>query len=323
MQYTTIRGINARVSRIAQGLMHVVRDEREESFALLDAVLKAGINLFDGAHVYAGGKGDRVFGEWVRSRGVRDKVILLDKVCHHNPDRKRVTPFDLAGDLHDLLARLQFDYIDILALHRDDPDVPVGEIVDMLNEQVAAGRARCLGASNWTHERIAEANEYAEEHGRMGFAVSSPHFSLAEPQCEIWKDGVSIAGASQAAATQWYADHDVRVVPWSSLSGGFFSGRFDRAEIESRPSDPPDYIVRCFRTEDNLARLDRCFELAASKGVSVPQVAVAWLLHHPVGCIPLLGARTPEEVESNAAATGIELTDAEFAYLDLRRDQPM
>lgn len=322
MKYGEVPGVDKPVSRIAQGLMMIgTGDKLDWSFELLDGVFELGINTFDSSHIYGGGDCDRAFGRWVAERGIRDKVVMLDKCCHHNDARRRVTPFDLTSDLHDCLARLGFDHIDIFVLHRDDPSAPVGPIVEVLNEHKAAGLIGAFGGSNWQYTRVAEANEYAYKHSLTPFAVSSPHFSLAEMVEEPWAECASIAGPDHAADREWYAEHGVALFPWSSLSRGFFSGRWDRAKMEAADDDEKDIAVRCFRSEDNLKRLDRAWELAEAKGVSVPQLVTAWVTHYPLNIFPLIGVWKPEEARQNVEALDLELTPAEMDYLDLKRDE--
>jgi aryl-alcohol dehydrogenase-like predicted oxidoreductase len=186
MQYGTVEGVDKPVSRLVLGTMIISVQEPERSFALLDAVLELGGNTLDTAHGYAGGNSERGIGQWMAERGNREQVVVITKGCHHNADRKRVTPYDLAADLHDSLARLQTDYIDVYLLHRDDPDLPVGPIVEALNEHWQAGRIRAFGGSNWTHGRIQEANEYADAHGLRPFTASSPNYGLAEQVLDPW-----------------------------------------------------------------------------------------------------------------------------------------
>ena len=172
MRYDEVRGVGKRVSRLVQGTIMLRSEELEPGLELLDAVYGLGCNSFDTAHVYGGGEGERVLGQWIESRGVRDEVVILTKGAHHNADRRRVTPFDIASDLHDSLARLRTDYVDLYLLHRDDPSVPVGPIVEALNEHLTAGRIRAFGGSNWSAERIRKANEYAKAHGLVPFSAS-------------------------------------------------------------------------------------------------------------------------------------------------------
>ena len=140
MEYGAIAGVDKPVARLVLGTMIISAREQERSNALLDAVFEQGGNAFDTAIVYAGGESERGLGAWMEARGNREQVVIISKGCHHNADRKRVTPFDLAADLHDSLARLRTDYVDVYLLHRDDPAVEVGPIVEAFNEHLAAGR---------------------------------------------------------------------------------------------------------------------------------------------------------------------------------------
>ena len=195
MQYGNVQGIKKKISRIVQGSIMLNRSNKEAGFDLLDAAWQAGITTYDSAHGYGGGEVDRMLGLWMEERGNRDEIVIIGKGAHLNQDRNRVTPYDIASDMADSLVRLRSDYIDLYLLHRDDPAVPVGPIVEALNEHHAAGRIHAFGGSNWTPERLAEANEYADKRGLVPFAASSPNFSLADQIAEPWKDCLSIAGS--------------------------------------------------------------------------------------------------------------------------------
>jgi aryl-alcohol dehydrogenase-like predicted oxidoreductase len=318
VKYGKVPGVKKPVSRLVQGIIMLAKLGEERSFELLDAVLGAGINTFDSAHVYGGGECDRIFGRWVRERGIRNEIVILDKGAHHNADRRRVTPFDVTADLHDCLARLGFDAIDLFLMHRDDPGVPVGPLVEVFNRHIEDGLIGSYGGSNWSHLRIHQADEYAEEHGLLPFAVSSPHFSLGEAFDDPWGNSISITGNVNEEARHWYQKRGMALFPWSSLCGGLFSLRFTRTNLESF-DDPADRLcVRCYCREDNFRRLDRAKEMAAAKGATVPQIALAYLLNHELDCYPLMAAYTPEQAGENAGAVEIELSSDERAWLDLR-----
>jgi aryl-alcohol dehydrogenase-like predicted oxidoreductase len=321
MEYGKVKGLDKPVSRIAQGTMVLRPDKAEQGFALLDAVFAAGCNTFDAAHLYGGGSCERLLGQWIEERGLREQVVILTKAAHHSADRKRVTPFDIAADLHDSLARLRTEYIDLYVLHRDDPAVPVGPIVEVLNEYRAKGRIRVFGGSNWTTERLQEANEYAEAHGLVPFAVSSPNFSLAEQVEAPWADCVTISGPQNAAARAWYAAQRMPLFTWSSLARGFFSGRLTRQNFEEiKPTLDPS-TVRAYCCEANFQRLDRAGELARERDRSVPQIALAYVLQQPLEIYALVGCETPEEFLANTGALEIALTQEEMEWLDLRRQR--
>lgn len=322
MKYGEIPGVGKRVSRLAQGTMMITTSEREQSFALLDEVYALGGNTFDTAHVYQSGNSERVLGQWMAARDLRDKIVVIGKGAHHNQDRRRVTPHDITSDIFDTLARLQTDYIDIYMLHRDDPSVPVGPIVEVLNEHVDAGRIRAFGGSNWTVERIREANSYAGERGLIPFAVSSPQYSLAEQVEEPWKECVALGGAGRESDREWYAKEKIAVFAWSSLASGFFSGRFTRENLDQKTSYFEQLCVRCYCYEDNFRRLDRATELAGAKGVTTAQIALAFVLCSPINVFPIVGCATGAEFESNADALEITLTQQEMDWLDLRTERP-
>ncbi|MDA3963432.1 MAG: aldo/keto reductase [Planctomycetota bacterium] len=305
-------------SRIALGTMIVNRNERERSFALLDAALAAGITTLDCAHGYAGGESERCIGDWLTDRGCRDAVTILTKGCHPNADRKRVTPDDIGSDLRDSLARLKTDQVDIWLLHRDDTSVPVDEIVDCLARHHAAGRIGAYGGSNWTHQRIAEANAYAASKGLPAFTASSPNFSLAEQVNDPWGPGcVGIGGPQQAEARAWYAEQDIRIFCYSSLARGLFSGRITRDNF----SDVADgACATAYCHEVNFRRLDRAQALADARGLSVAQVAMAWVLNHSLDVVACCGAANAEEIAGVVAAAEAKFDQVTMDWLDLVSD---
>ncbi|MCL4506824.1 MAG: aldo/keto reductase [Chloroflexi bacterium] len=315
-----IEGVEKRVSRLVQGTMMVSSRELDYSFGLLDAIYAQGCNTFDTAHVYGGGDNERTVGRWVNERGLRDKVVIIGKGAHHNQDRKRVTPFDISADLHDSLARFKFDYIDIYLLHRDDTDVPVGPIVEALNEHYHAGRIHAFGGSNWSYQRIEEANEYARRHALVPFIASSPNYSLAEQVKEPWPGCVTISGPTNREARKWYASREMALFTWSSLAGGFFSGRFDRDTVVSDDNYFDKLVVDCYCYPQNFERLDRVKVLAEERGVSIPQIALAYVMNQPQNIYALTGARSSDEFLVNSAALDIHLSDTDLAWLDLERD---
>ena len=264
MKYGRIPGIDKPVSRILQGTsLQGPPDLLEKASALdygldlLDGCYESGVTTFDTGHNYGGGKAERLLGKWMTSRSLRDKVVVLTKGAHHNSDRRRVTPFDISSDLHDSLARLQTDQIDLYLLHRDDPSVPVGPIIDALNEHKEAGRIRVFGASNWTHGRIAEANAYADAKGLTSFTVSSPNFTLAVETEPPWENCISISGDPGTEARDWYATHEMPLFLWSSMAQGFFSGRFNRVTFDSYRDQIPESCLRAYCHDASPARRSR------------------------------------------------------------------
>lgn len=316
MQYGEIPGIPKPISRVVQGTIMIHSGALEQSFALLDEVLAAGGNTFDTARVYNRGDSEVALGRWIRERGVRDQVVVISKGAHPRDGRKRVTPEDITTDIMTSLENLGLDFIDVYLLHRDDPEVPVGPIVEVLNEHQKAGRIGVFGGSNWSHERIAEANAYAEQCGLSPFALSSPNFSLAEWAKEPWPGCITLSGQNNRAAREWYTQTQLPVFTWSSLAGGFFSGRFTPDNLNTF-NDPMDKVcVDSYCFDENFKRLDRVKTLAQQKGVSLAQVALAYVLKQPMNIFALVGSRTGEEFRANAAALDVSLTPEECTWLE-------
>ncbi|MEE2657142.1 MAG: aldo/keto reductase [Candidatus Latescibacterota bacterium] len=319
MEYGQPAWSTKEISRILQGTIMLTEEDLRGGFDLLDAVWATGMNAFDTAALYGGGTCERVLGQWMEARGVRDRCFIICKSAHHSGDRRRVTPFDITADMHDSLARQRTDYQDLHLLHRDDPDVEVGPIVEILNEHKAAGRIRAFGGSNWTPQRIEKANEYADKHSMDGFVASSPNFSLADEKEAPWEGCLSISGPSREADREWYLKHHMPLFTWSSLARGFFSGYLTRDNAESLREEIDGSSVASYWNEDNWKRLDRVHELSAEKGASVPQIALAWVLRQPgLDVYALVGARTAEEAKNNTAVFNLTLSNEEMAWLDLR-----
>lgn len=316
MAYGRIVGIDKPVSRLVQGTVMISSADEAASFGLLDEVYALGCTTFDTAHGYGGGDCERAFGRWVNARGLRDELVIIGKGAHHNADRKRVTPYDITADLYDSFARFGFDYVDLYILHRDDPSVPVESIVDVLNEHKRAGRIGAFGGSNWSHTRIAEANRYAAAQGLEPFTVSSPNFSLAEQVQAPWEGCVSISGPSGKEARAWYEAQGTPLFTWSSLAGGFFSGRFRRDNLDSFTSYLDKLCVTSYGVEDNFRRLDRAEALAAEKGLSLPQLALAYVMSQPLDIYALVGCNSGAEFAANVAALTTKLTEAENRWLE-------
>ncbi len=316
MKYGHVPGIDKPISRLVQGSMMISSRDLEGTFALLDAVFEAGCTAFDLAHVYGGGDVERTFGRWVRERGLRDAIVVITKGAHHNQDRRRVTPFDITADLHDSLARLQMDKIDLYLLHRDDPGVSVGPIVEILHEHKSAGLIGAFGGSNWGHTRVRDANAYAAAHGLTPFAASSPQFSLAAMVAPPWEGCVSISGPDGREAREWYAQTGLALFTWSSLAGGFLSGRYRPDNLDSLTEGRDQLVKRSYVSRTNFERLERAQRLAAARGLTLPQVALAYSQNHPLNLFSLVGCRSLAEFADNAVALETPLTAEEIIWLE-------
>ncbi len=322
MRYGSIPGVGERVSRLVLGSMVFgTETERfENTCQLLDRFVEAGGTTVDTARVYGRGSSERAFGEWLKKRECRDRVVVIGKGAHHDSQtfERRVNPAAIHEDIQTSLHEMQLDRIDIYILHKDDPDVAVGPIVEALNEEVAAGRITAFGGSSWTHQRIAEANAYAAAHGLQPFKVSSPNLALAVPNEPMWVGCVSIAGDAEAQA--WYAESRMPIFAWSSQARGFFSGRYSPEMTEGATQDAQN-VIRTYYSAANWERYRRAGELAREKGRSRSQIALAWVLHQPLEVYALIGPANVAELDDCLAALEVEMTPDEVAWLNLEGER--
>jgi 1-deoxyxylulose-5-phosphate synthase len=286
------------LSRLVLGTMVLSTADFEAGAALLDEYVRLGGNVIDTARVYGDGESERALGAWLERRAdIRDRLVVVTKGAHPEDGRKRVTPEDIEHDLRESVERLRGP-VDLYLLHRDDPDAPVGPIVECLNEHREAGLLRAFGTSNWTTARIDEANAYASSHGLEGFCISSQHLSLAAQNEEHWPDTRS---AGDPAIHDWHVRTQTPLLAWSSLARGYFVGR-----------DDPD-IMRVYDNPENRERRRRAKLVGRRLGMSAAQVALAWVLHQPYPVYAAFGARTPEQLRRLYGA--LEVDPAELAEL--------
>jgi len=277
------------------------------SFALLDFFFEQGGNCVDTAWVYRLGNVEKCVGAWIDERQIREKVVLIGK----GAATSRCTPELVTTQLLESLDRLRADYVDIYLMHRDNPSVPVGEFVECPNDHHGEGRIRSFGGSNWTTNRLAEANAYAQLHGLQGFAASSPNFSLAVWNEPAWVDCLS---ASDRVSREWYAQTKMPLFAWSSQAAGFFSGRYSE---EHRDQPEAKEMARVWFNENNFERLRRARQLAKEKEVTPNQIALAYVLSQPANLFALVGSESIEELGQSLATLGLRFSDPERNWLNL------
>ena len=302
MTYGTIAGIDKKLSRLIMGCDN--QPNLAHASALFDDFYERGGTTFDTAYIYGGGLHERQLGQWISNRDLRESIVVISK----GASRPHCNPEALTRQLWESLERLQTEYVDIYMMHRDNEEIPVGEFVDVLNEHTNAGRIRIFGGSNWSTARFDEANEYARANGKQGFSVLSNHFGLAESQDVQW---IGSRHLTDRASKQWLRARQIPLLPWSSQSRGFFTGR-------ARPDDLSDSeMVRCYYNDANFERLSRAQQLAAELGVATTAIALAFVLNQPFPTFPLFGPRSITETRTSMAALSIKLTDEQIDWLDL------
>ncbi|TFE30616.1 aldo/keto reductase [Cohnella luojiensis] len=310
MKYIQIQGVDKKISRLFMGTGDL-RKLEEPQRMMLDAYIQAGGNAFDTAHQYRGK--ELVLGQWLAETKLREKLVILTKGAHHDDGSPgpRVNPQAIRKDLAESLERLGTDYVDLYALHRDDPTVAVGPIMEELNEHLQAGKIRAIGASNWSHKRIQEANEYSAAHNLTGFSFNSPNLSLAKPLEARWAGAIS----ADRETCEWHVKTQLPLLAWSAQAGGFFSGNF------SPDNRTDEEMVRVYYSDDNWERYRRAVKLAEEKGVTPIQIALSYVLYQPFPTCAIIGPRNPEEFHSSIQSMNLELTPQEVEWLDLQREE--
>ncbi len=319
MEYTRIEGVKNPVSRIVFGTAVGPMTGGQDCGELLDAAFACGVNTFDTARVY--GMAENSLGDWIGSRGLREQVNIITKGAHPLPDgTKRVTREDIRRDVELSREALKTDFFDVYLLHRDDEEKPVGEILEILNELHEEGIIHAFGGSNWTRERVQEANEYALSHGLVPFAASSPNFGLAEQVSDVWGGGcTTISGPEHVQDRAWYGAQNMPVIAYSSLARGVFAGRIRSDQLAQAEELLDTFAVKGYCSEANFERLARAEKLSAEKGCSVAQLTLAYTMRQPdMNVLAVCSSTSPKRFRENVEALKVALTAEEIAWLDLR-----
>jgi len=304
MSYGTIEGLGKPVSKLIFGAL-TAHGSFPKAQALFDHWLECGGTTFDTAYQYGQGSCDRLLGEWVASRGIRDEVVILAKGAH----TPNCDPVNLVKQLDASLEALGTDHTDIYIMHRDNEDIPVGEFVDVLNECKRKGKIGVFGGSNWSTRRFAEANAYAARHGLEPMRILNNNLSLAEMVDPVWPGCIHV---SDTESRKWMEAHNVVHFSWSSQARGFFTDRFD---TESAHPGWDEELRRCWFGEANIRRRERCLTLAREKGVSPINIAAAWVICQPFDSYALIGPESIREMNSSLPALGVGLSREEIDWL--------
>lgn len=314
MLYAKLPGLSKDPSRLVFGCDN--QPNELHAMVMFDDYFESGGNTFDTAFIYGGNRLEQFLGLWLETRGIRDEAVVIGKGAHTPHDR----PEFVEPQLIKSLESLRTDHVDIYFLHRDNPDVPVSEWIDVLNEQQKQGRITLFGGSNWTLERIREANDWAVLNNKSGFSAISNQFSLARMIEPVWSGCIS---ANTPEYREFLKENELALFPWSSQARGFFTDRVDEIHQSSKSSSvqpglhPSDSeIQRCWFSEDNLERRSRAYALANEKGVEPINIALAFVLAQSFPCFPLIGPRQLSETQSCLRALEIELSEDELNWLD-------
>ena len=277
---------------------------QDEADQLVRAALDAGINFIDTANVYAGGESERILGQSIRNLGVnRDDVVIATKVLGpmgEGPNARGASRAHILAQAKASLQRLQMDHIDLYQIHGFDPATPIVETLEALDILVKHGHVRYLGLSNWAAWQIVKAVGIAEARKLAPILSLQAYYTLVGRDLE--REVVPMLRAE-----------GLGLMVWSPLAGGFLSGKYAAGTNDGRRATFDFPPVNLERGDAVIAAMR---PIAEAKGVSVAQVALAWLLHRPVVTSVIVGAKRIEQLQDNIRSTEVALSAEDLAALD-------
>lgn len=310
------------VSKIIFGTTYLGNmPDHSEGFRQMNYYYQAGGRCIDTARAYSNlAPADRcpseaVIGKWLKQTGVRGDMVISTKGGHPeygDMSRSRLDERSIREDLKRSLDALQVDVIDLYWLHRDNLSIPVGELVDLMNEFVDAGLVRCIGVSNWSVQRLLQANQYAKEHGKIGFSASQIQWSLAD--CTPKDLGDETLVCMDAQTEQIYRENQIPVMAFNAQAKGLFSKL-----IQMKEEDLPVKVRQRFLNERNrtvnLKRFEKVKVLCERYGVSPAVVSLAYLTGNSPETGAIIGCSNMEQLQDSMTARDFSLTENEIKWL--------
>ncbi|CAN92128.1 MULTISPECIES: aldo/keto reductase [Sorangium] len=314
MEYTNLGSTGLKVSRICLGAMTFgspkwrdwVLDEAA-SRPLIKRALDLGINFFDTADVYSLGESESVLGRALKDLGPsRDRLVIATKVngpMGDDPNQRGLSRKHIRHSIDDSLRRLGTDYVDLYQIHRFDPNTPIEETLDALNEVVKAGKALYLGASSMFAWQFAKTLHASDRLGLHRFVAMQNHYNLVYREEE--REVIPLCRSE-----------GIGVIPWSPLARGFLAGnRGKDGKGETVRAKSDEFAQRLYFQDSDFTVVEKVTEIAARRGVPNAQVALAWLLQQPGVTAPIVGATKLSHVNDAAKAVELKLDAEELRAL--------
>jgi aryl-alcohol dehydrogenase-like predicted oxidoreductase len=280
--------------------------QTDEVTDLLKASVDAGINFIDTANVYGQGRSEKITGEAIRKLGLkRDEYVLATKFLGEagpGPNQRGASRYHIMQAVEDSLERLGLDHIDLYQIHGFDPATPMEETLRAMDELVSAGMVRYIGVSNWAAWQIAKALGISERLGLSRFASLQAYYTIAGRDLE-------------REIVPMLTSETVGLMVWSPLAGGFLSGKYGRDDKKNADGRRVAFAFPPVDKDRGYAVIDAMRPIAEAKGVSVAQVALAWLLHQPVVTSVIIGAKRRDQLDDNLAAIKVTLSEDELKAL--------
>lgn len=283
----------------------------EDAFRLMDAYYAAGGRTLDTARIYGGFTSEKIIGDWLEARGVRDEITLVTKGGHPpmgHMHTSRLSAECIREDIEASLNALRQEYVDVYFLHRDDTARPVSEIMDTLYSLVESGRVRALGASNWSLKRILEANRYAVEAGKTPFSVSQIQWSLAVCTSESWGDDTLLCMTDEEYLG--YKEAGIPVMAFSSQARGLFSKYIAGGQDALKEKVIRQFLGDASLKEINLARVEKVRRVSEQTGLSPAAISLGYLTCNPLECFPVISCSNLKQLEDSLSAADLQIDTA-------------
>ncbi|WP_456276218.1 aldo/keto reductase family protein [Bacillus sp. AK128] len=303
MQYRKLGRTGLKVSEISLGswLTYGNSTEKDTATKVIDRAYDLGINSFDTANVYVTGEAEKIVGEAL-AKYPRESYVLATKVfwpMGEGPNDRGLSRKHVFEQLHASLKRLKMDYVDIYYCHRYDPETPVDETLRTIDDMVRQGKVLYVGVSEWTAAQIVEGLGASDRYLLDRIVVNQPQYHMFNRYIET-----DVLPTSEK--------NGISQIVFSPLAQGVLTGKYRRGQAlpeGSRAVDPnSNMFMNPYLQDDVLEKVEQLEGLAKEIGISLSQLALAWILRHPGVASALVGASKPEQIEENAKATGVKLS---------------
>jgi aryl-alcohol dehydrogenase-like predicted oxidoreductase len=312
MELRTLGRTGVKVSPLCLGAMMFGSSgntDHEASIRIIHDALDAGINFIDTADVYSGGESEQIVAKALAG-GRRDEVVLATKVngaMGEDANERGNSRRWIVREVENSLRRLNTDWIDLYQIHRPDAGTDIEETLSALSDLVRVGKVRYIGSSTFPASRIVEAQWASRERGLERFATEQPPYSILVRGIEA-----DVLPACQR--------HNIAVLPWSPLAGGWLSGGYRKgAELPASTRSvhlPRRYDMSLAGNQRKLDAADALATLAAEHGLALPELALAWVINHPAVTSAIIGPRTIEHLQSHLPAAELSLDAALLDRID-------
>lgn len=324
MHQSTVDAFSVQKKRYVNSIHRIVfgtaaLSKAEDPLGMLDAAYAKGVRRFDLARTYGMGESERIFGEWLDTRGInRQDIDLITKGGigmdrYGDPDRPLLTEEALVEEVDLSLRTLKVDDVNLYMFHRDDARIGVDKFVTWINKIVDTRKIHRWGVSNWSFERFQQAHKYALDNGLTPPTANSPQYSLAAPACDVWPSTQSISQPHHNSEIDWYAENDVELLCWEVLAKGFMAKEDLWPEEEVDPStfdDPVEKgsdewrvqrIQKAYCNPENYRRRNLAIKLAKNSGLKLAQVAMLYPLTKESNISVIFGSSKPHHIDDMVA----------------------